>query len=292
LVARQAHKKSPGIERVEEELTQIAKGQLDRRIELRSSDDARVIADNINLMTERLRTQIAREEEGRQFQSFVRLSAMLTHDLKNAIEALSLIVGNMERHFDNEQFRLDALRSLTGATDKLRGIVSRLARPLSSLSGEHPRPKTVDLIPVIKRVAAVTAEPLREKHILEMNLPPNLFVFTDPERIEKVIENLILNGLEAMANKSGKLSITAGLTSRGAATFSVTDTGTGMGQNFIDNQLFRPFSTTKKRGVGLGLYTCREVIEASAGTIEVESKEGVGTTFRVVLPSASHDSRS
>src|SRR4029079_11985783 len=197
-----------------------------------------------------------------------------------------------ERHFDNEQFRLDALRSLTGATDKLRGIVSRLARPLSSLSGEHPRPKTVDLIRVIKRVAAVTAEPLREKHILEMNLPPNLFVFTDPERIEKVIENLILNGLEAMANKSGKLSITAGLTSRGAATFSVTDTGTGMGQNFIDNHLFRPFSTTKKRGVGLGLYTCREVIEASAGTIEVESKEGVGTTFRVVLPSASHDSRS
>jgi hypothetical protein len=51
---------------------------------------------------------------------------MLTHDLKNAIEALSLIVGNMERHFDNEQFRMDALKSLTGATDKLKGIVARL----------------------------------------------------------------------------------------------------------------------------------------------------------------------
>jgi signal transduction histidine kinase len=81
------------MERVEEELSAIAKGELDRHIELKSSDDARGIADSINLMTQKMRAQIAREEETRQFQSFVRLSAVLTHDLKNAIEALSLIVG-------------------------------------------------------------------------------------------------------------------------------------------------------------------------------------------------------
>jgi signal transduction histidine kinase len=292
MVSPKLKRKSPGFERVEEGLTAIAKGELDRRIELKSSDDARGIADSINAMTERLREQIAREEETRQFQSFVRLSAMLTHDLKNAIEALSLIVGNMERHFDNEQFRLDALKSLTSATEKLKGIVARLTRPLSSLSGEHPRPKSVDLVPILKRVAAVTAEPMREKHALDIRLPRNLFVFTDPERIERVIENLIINALESMTDKNGSLTIEAGLTSRGAATFSISDTGSGMSQSFIDNLLFRPFSTTKKHGVGLGLYTCREVIEASAGSIEVESKPGAGTTFRVVLPSASHDSRN
>jgi len=291
IFASQFQRKSVGITRVEEGLTAIAKGKLDR-IDLRSSDDARAIADNINIMTERLRTQIAREEETRQFQSFVRISAMLTHDLKNAIEALSLIVGNMERHFDNEQFRADALKSLTSATDKLRAIVLRLTKPLTSLSGEHPRPKSIDLIPIIKRVEAMTAESLREKHQIQVTLPPNLFVYADPERIEKVVENLILNALEAMADRNGKLTIEAGLTSRGAATFSIKDNGAGMTQDFIDNQLFRPFATTKKRGVGLGLYTCREVVEASAGTIEVESAEGIGTTFRVVLPSASHDSRN
>jgi len=292
LISHQAQKKSHGIVRVEEGLSAIAKGELDRRIELGSGDDARVIADNINVMTERLRGQIAREEETKQFQSFVRLSAMLIHDLKNSIEALSLIVGNMERHFDNEQFRADALRSLTSATEKLKGIVSKLSRPLSSLSGEHAKPKSLDLIPVIKRVERLTAEPLREKHAIEMKLPVNLFVYADPERIEKVIENLILNALEAMAHQNGRLTIEAGLTARGAATFSVSDTGPGMSRTFIDHQLFRPFSTTKKHGVGLGLYTCREVLQASAGSIEVESVEGVGTTFRVVLPSASHDSRS
>ena len=292
LISRQAQKKSQGIERVEEGLSAIAKGELDRRIELGSGDEARVIADNINVMTERLRAQIAREEETKQFQSFVRLSAMLIHDLKNSIEALSLIVGNMERHFDNEQFRADALRSLTSATEKLKGIVSKLSRPLSSLSGEHAKPKSLDLIPVIKRVERLTAEPLREKHAIEMRLPVNLFVYADPERIEKVVENLILNALEAMAHQNGRLTIEAGLTARGAATFSVSDTGPGMSRTFIDHQLFRPFSTTKKHGVGLGLYTCREVLQASAGSIEVESVEGVGTTFRVVLPSASHDSHN
>lgn len=290
--SHRVNKKSRGIERVEEGLTAIAEGQLDRRIDLKSSDDARAIADNINVVTERLRAQIAREEETRQFQSFVRLSAMLTHDLKNSIEALSLIVGNMERHFDNEQFRSDALRSLTSATDKLKGIVARLTRPLTSLSGEHPRPKSVDLVPIIKRVENLIAEPLREKHTIEMTLPRTLMVFADPERIEKVIENLILNALEAMADKNGSLAIEAGLTSRGAATFSIRDTGSGMSPEFIESDLFRPFSTTKKHGVGLGLYTCREVVEASGGLIEVESEEGVGTTFRVVLPSASTDSRS
>ena len=284
-------KRSHGIERVEEGLTAIAKGDLDQRIDLKSSDDARAIADSINAMAEKMRAQIAKEEETKQFQMFVRLSAMLTHDLKNAIEALSLIVGNMERHFDNEEFRRDALKSLTSATEKLKGIVARLTRPLTSLSGEHPRPKSVDLVPMMRKVVAMTAEPLREKHRIEVNLPPNLFVYTDPDRIEKVIENLIINALEAMADKNGKLVIEAGLTTRGAATFAITDTGPGMSPEFIDQKLFRPFSTTKKQGVGLGLYTCREVIEASAGSIEVESVEGAGTTFRVVLPSASHDSR-
>src|SRR5688500_13691759 len=150
--------------RVTEDLSAIAKGELDRRIVLQSSDDARVIADNINVVTERLRGQIAREEESRQFESFVRLSAMLTHDLKNAIEGLSLTVGNMEKHFDNPQFRSDALRGLTSATDKLKAIVARLARPVMTLSGEHKRPTNVDLVPIIQRVVSMTAEPLRGKH--------------------------------------------------------------------------------------------------------------------------------
>ena len=140
VLERHVRQRSKGIARVTEDVSAIAKGELDRRIILQSSDDARGLADNINVVTERLRAQIAREEESRQFESFIRISAMLTHDLKNAIEGLSLTVGNMERHFDNPQFRSDALKGLTSATDKLKALVARLSRPLTSLSGEHKRP--------------------------------------------------------------------------------------------------------------------------------------------------------
>jgi len=107
-----------------------------------------------------------------------------------------------------------------------------------------------------------------------------------------VLENLVLNALEAMTEKGGTLTIEAGQTANGAAMFSVSDTGRGMSRQFIKTRLFRPFSTTKKTGIGLGLYTCREVINASGGSIEVDSVEGAGTTFRVVLPSIPHDRRS
>ena len=107
-----------------------------------------------------------------------------------------------------------------------------------------------------------------------------------------MIENLVLNALEAMTEIGGTLTVEAGEAPNGAPMFSVSDTGRGMSRSFIEQRLFRPFSTTKKTGIGLGLYTCREVVRASAGSIEVDSVEGAGTTFRVVLPSIPHDTRN
>jgi signal transduction histidine kinase len=292
VLERHVRSRSKGIARVQEDVSAIAKGELDRRIILQSSDDYRALADNINVVTDQLRAQIAREAESRQFESFMRISAMLTHDLKNAIECLSLTVGNMERHFDNPQFRADAMKGLTGATDKLKALVARLSRPMTTLSGEHKRPTDVDLVSIIQHVLTITAEPLRSKHSIVTRLPPTLHALADAARVEEVLENLVLNALEAMADKGGTLTIEAGQTENGAPMFSVSDTGRGMSSQFIKTRLFRPFATTKRTGIGLGLYTCREVIKASGGSIEVESVEGAGTTFRVVLPSIPHDRRS
>jgi signal transduction histidine kinase len=147
----------------------------------------------------------------------------------------------------------------------------------------------VDLVPTLRRVISLTAEPASDKHQVEVDLPPSLHALIDKERIEKVIENLIINALEAMEKNPGTVGIAAGTTPEGKPFFSVSDSGEGMSQRFIEERLFRPFATTKRRGVGLGLYTCREVVVANGGAITVDSKEGVGTTFRVVLPSAAID---
>ncbi|HYY57145.1 MAG TPA: ATP-binding protein [Pyrinomonadaceae bacterium] len=273
------------IERVTEGAVAIAGGQLDQRIEVRSNDETRLLAESFNKMSDRLGQQIAHEAEMRQFQSFFRLSAMMTHDLKNAIAALSLIVRNMENRFHREEFRADAMQSLMLATDKLRVLVAKLSGPVESLSGEYKRPRPTDLIPIIERVMALTATPAGATHYVEKRLPPSLIAHIDGERIERVVENLIINAVEAMGTQSGRLTVEAGHAGDDKVFFSVADTGPGMSPEFIDKRLFRPFATTKKRGVGLGLYTCREVVRAHGGQIDVESHEGSGTCFRVVLPS-------
>src|SRR5205085_8140728 len=135
---------------------------------------------------ERLREQLAREAEMRQFDSFMRLSAMLTHDLKNSILTLSLIVSNMREQFHNEGFRADAMKSLTEATDKMRAMVAKLSEPVRSLSGEFKRPHPIDLIPIINGVLARTIEPSTSQHKVEIDLPSSLVAVADDERIEKV----------------------------------------------------------------------------------------------------------
>lgn len=273
------------IERVTAGAVAIAGGRLDQRIEVRSSDETRLLAESFNQMSDRLREQIAREAESRQFESFMRLSAMLTHDLKNAITSLSLVVSNMEQQFDHEEFRAEAMESLKASTDKLRALVAKLSGPVESLSGEYQRPRPTDLVPYLKRVLNRTAAQAQALHVVEVRLPATLVATVDAERIERVFENLALNALEAMGAKSGTLTIEAGPESETEIFFSVADTGPGMSEEFQRTRLFRAFATTKRRGVGLGLYTCREVVRAHGGRIEVKSEKGAGATFRVVLPS-------
>jgi signal transduction histidine kinase len=147
-------------------------------------------------------------------------------------------------------------------------------------------PRPVDLVAAVQRVLALIAEPVRSKYEIELKVPASLHALVDPERIDRVIENLVINAIEAMGERGGKLTVEVGEAGAEKIFLSVSDTGQGMSKEFIDNRLFRPFATTKRSGVGLGLYTCREVVRANAGTIEVQSRQGVGTTFRVVLPSA------
>lgn len=286
LLAYVAGRETRGVERVARGASAIAAGDLDQRIEISTSGETRELAESFNAMTERLRELIAREAESRQFQSFLRISAMVSHDLKNAIAGLSMLVSNMERQFHREEFRADAIESLREATEKLKRTVARLSEPAKSLSGEYRlAARPVDLVPIIRRVLATNAEPSRPLYEIEARLPERLVAAVEPERIENVVENLVINALEAMGARGGRLTVEAGTLDGDLVFVGVSDTGTGMTEEFVRTRLFRPFSTTKNKGIGLGLFTCREVVEAHGGRLEVDSREGAGTRFRVVLPS-------
>ncbi|HEV2863342.1 MAG TPA: ATP-binding protein [Pyrinomonadaceae bacterium] len=283
IFARRAER---GFQRVAQGAAAIAGGRLDQRIEVDdASGEIHALAETLNEMGTQLREMMAREAESKQLTTFMRVSAMISHDLKNAIAGLSMLVSNMERQFHREEFRADAIESLREATDKLKRTVARLSEPVRSLSGEYRRDaRPTDLVPVIRRVLAARAEPARPLYEVEAHLPDALVATVEPERVEAVVENLVVNALEAMGAKGGRLTVEA-RQEGDYVHLSVADTGVGMTEEFIRTRLFHPFATTKTKGIGLGLFTCKEVVEAHGGKLEVESRLGAGTRFRVVLPS-------
>lgn len=281
-----ARQEVAAVESVSRGASAIAEGRLGQRVDVRASGEARGLAESFNRMNERLSEVIAREAEERQFQSFLRISAMVSHDLKNAIAGLSMLVTNMERQFHREEFRADAIESLREATEKLKRTVARLSEPARTLSGEYRlKARPTDLVPLVRRVLAAHAEPHRPLYEIDERLPDTLIATVEADRVENVLENLVINALEAMGAKGGRLTVEAGTLEGDMVFLAVTDTGTGMSDEFIKTRLFRPFSTTKTKGIGLGAFTCREIVEAHGGRLEVESKPGAGTRFRVVLPS-------
>ena len=104
----------------------------------------------------------------------------------------------------------------------------------------------------------------------------------DQEQLLKVITNLVLNAKEAVS-QDGQINIET-KRSNGWAILSVSDNGCGISPEFLNHSLFRPFQTTKKNGLGIGMFQSKMIVEAHKGRIEVESEPGKGTTFRVYLP--------
>ncbi|HLF50394.1 MAG TPA: ATP-binding protein, partial [Methylomirabilota bacterium] len=104
----------------------------------------------------------------------------------------------------------------------------------------------------------------------------------DSDAIQRVIQNLITNAVEA-TDGAGTVTVRV-CRQDGMVACAVTDTGCGMTEEFVRNSLFVPFQTTKKGGWGIGLYQAREIVTAHAGRIEISSQEGRGTTVTLLFP--------
>jgi signal transduction histidine kinase len=260
----------------------IATGNLGYQIKVKAKDETRVLAEAFNRMASRLREMIRKEGEQKQFESFARLSAVLTHDLKNQILSLSLLVSNMERKFDREGFKEDAMRTLSDSVNNLQNLVAKLSDPRTPT--KRIREKS-NLTHLVERVMQRTAAQATNRFKVSAQLSPEVYAIVDGKAIERVIENLVINAIEAMPD-GGALNI-ATRSDNGHAIISISDTGKGMTEDFMRERLFHPFATTKKKGIGLGLYSCRDIIEQHGGRIDVASTVDVGTEFKIILPSQS-----
>ena len=215
--------------------------------------------------------------QAKEMEAFQTMSAFFVHDLKNLASKLSLTMQNLPVHFENPEFRNDAARTISQSLSKINTMCSRLSSLSQKLELSYAESNLNDLI---NTVLTGLDGSIKINIIKELEPLPGIAV--DAEQMQKVIINLILNAYEAIGN-AGEVTV-ATKQREGWIEFSVRDNGCGMTKEFIETSLFHPFKTTKKQGMGIGLYHSKMIIEAHKGKIEVESEEGKGSIFRVLLP--------
>jgi putative PEP-CTERM system histidine kinase len=222
----------------------------------------------------RLAEEVARAKE---MEAFRTMSAFFVHDLKNAAASLNLTLKNLPIHFDNPMFREDALRAVANTAGRIDELIARLGE-----LRQHPQShkELVDLNRLVNE--ALEGGGGLEGLAVEREQTPLPAVRADRGQLKSVIVNLLLNARDAIG-PGGRISI--GTEARGGrVVLSVADDGCGMTEDFVRDSLFQPFHSTKKHGLGIGMFQSRMIVEAHGGTIHVDTSPGRGTTFRVSLP--------
>ena len=219
-----------------------------------------------------------RLSQAKEMEAFQTMSAFFVHDLKNLASKLSLTMQNLPTHFDNPEFRGDALRAISDSVAKINTMSSGLSLLRQKIVLQLAETDLNGLV-------TTTINMLNGfKASITQDLKPLPKFLMDSEQIQKVLTNLILNANEAVGNE-GEIRVATEQKDNWIL-LSVSDNGCGMSKEFIEKSLFHPFKTTKKQGMGIGLFHSKMIVEAHHGRIEVESEEGRGSTFRVFLPLA------
>ena len=216
--------------------------------------------------------------DARRFDEFNRRFAFIIHDIKNLVSQLTLVARNAERHAHNPDFRADMIATLNESAERMSVLLARL----SQHNGQRPEPlQSVDVAALLLRVAAGR----RMQHPMALALDAVPPASAQASKLEQVVNHLVQNAIEA---SPGEVAVTLAAQRMGdRIAIDVIDRGTGMSAGFVRDQLFRPFVSTKPGGFGIGAFEARQLVHAMDGGLDVTTREGEGSRFRILLPIAA-----
>ena len=219
------------------------------------------------------------------------LTASVAHEMSQPIGAISSYAGALARWLSGDEPNIpEALASAARI-----GTIAKHAAQILRRIKDFSRRQNVEPVRLIPRKLILDAADLfeceahRHKVGVEIDAPDHLpLVLGDPTQIQQVIVNIAVNAIQAMAN-SGQtkrtISIRTEASEEGWLVFSIGDSGPGIQPNAVE-QIFEPFYSTKKQGVGLGLAICRRIVEDHGGRLWLDSRSP-GALFKFSLPLAS-----
>ena len=202
--------------------------------------------------------------------------AFVLHDIKNVSGQLSMLLTNAEVHADNPEFQRDMLATV-------RASVGKITRLLTRLRADRQERSHALINPVERLKDAIEAARISRHANVEL-VPAGVAggVAIEPEAFDAVVAHLLNNAIEAAG---GDMPVRVETRPEGLSmVIDIVDTGGGMSPEFIRDELFRPFSSTKGDGHGIGVYQARELLREAGGDLLVLSREGSGTTMRLLLP--------
>jgi signal transduction histidine kinase len=272
----------------------VGSGRLDHPITPSSRDEIGDLARSFAGMTENLRRNSAQLErtqaqlvQSEKLASIGEMAAAVAHGLRNPLASLRAAAQVVRRHPESPSARehLDAIIEQVDRLDRRISHLLSFSRP----APYHPLPENVTRL--VEGLLPGFQGPLRDQRIeLQLDLPSALpEVRVDPMQLEQALVELVSNALDAMPD-GGRLRIGAQASNGGPSgpevAIEVTDTGAGIPAAALPS-VCEPFFTTRQDGTGLGLAIAKRYVEQNGGRLEIESREGQGTTVRVRLPARS-----
>lgn len=216
----------------------------------------------------------------KQFDAFNKMSAFVVHDLKNLAAQLALLTANADQHRDNPEFQADMLETVRHVTHRMKALLEQLASGANANATER-----VNIVDCVRH--AIASKPaLKVKPALSVELEEPAFAVAHFDRLSRIFGHLIQNAAEALRDVQLP-SIAISLTdSKERVVVAVSDNGSGMSESFIKDKLFRPFSSTKQTGMGIGVFESANYLREIGGTISVSSALEKGTRFEISLARA------
>lgn len=275
------------VKRLTRATRQLARGNFDARVSVRSADELQRLVTAFNRMAIDLEDQQRRLERTHRLEAWAEMARQVAHEIKNPLTPVQLSAEHLLRvHRDRGEPLSPVLQS---CVDSILAQVRILRRISSEFSNYASSPAVsrgpTDLAALVHGVLTPYRVGVEGRIAVSIEIPAGCpAVLVDSTLVERALTNVIDNALHAMPGR-GALRVRADVAAAGV-TLAVTDTGAGVEPAAL-RRIFEPYFSTRASGTGLGMAIARRNVESSGGSIRVESRTERGTTVTMTLPLAS-----